>query len=120
VVSPAGVVWSFGGGRLCRKDDGHNGFRYFGDTAVRVVFPLHAIGDSLIAFGSTNAFGLFDTRSERFTRVPYPIEGSGGEYQFVQAIHHDPDGTFWLGLYEGVAALGPAHARMDPLSERSV
>ncbi|MBK9539111.1 MAG: response regulator [Flavobacteriales bacterium] len=107
VVSPAGVVWSFGGGRLCRKDDGHNGFRYFGDTAVRVVFPLHAIGDSLIAFGSTNAFGLFDTRSERFTRVPYPIEGSGGEYQFVQAIHHDPDGTFWLGSMKGLLRLDP-------------
>ncbi|MBK9513749.1 MAG: response regulator [Flavobacteriales bacterium] len=107
VVAPRGTIWSFANGKLCRKDDQDRSLVYFSDPAVPVGFPLCASGDSLIAFGSSNAFGQFDTRSERFTRVPYPIEGSGGEYQFVQAIQHGADGTFWLGTMKGLLRLDP-------------
>lgn len=35
-----------------------------------VRFPLHIQGDTLISFGSTKAFGRFNTRTKRFSSIP--------------------------------------------------
>ena len=107
VVTPNGTIWSNANGNLARKTTADRDFRFFGDPAVPVDFPLYASGDTLIAFGSASSFGLFDTRSERFTSAPYPVEASGGEYRFVQAIHRDAAGIFWLGTMKGLLRLDP-------------
>ena len=107
VTSPSGTVWSNANGILARSATGGRNFRLFSDPAVPVDHPLYASGDTLIAFGSASSFGLFDTRSERFTSVPYPVEASGGEYRFVQAIHRDAAGIFWLGTTKGLLRLDP-------------
>lgn len=90
VNSPTGMVWSFGDDKLCRRDERHNIFTCFNDPGVPVRFPLHAYGDSLIAFGSLNALGLFDTRSKRFMSVPYPVDHSGGNTN-----SYTPSNTMW-------------------------
>ncbi|MBK8340585.1 MAG: response regulator [Flavobacteriales bacterium] len=107
VASPIGTIWSNANGILARSATDDRDFRLFSDPAVPVDHPLYASGDTVVAFGSTSSFGLFDTRSERFTSVPYPVEASGGEYRFVQAIHRDAAGIFWLGTMKGLLRLDP-------------
>ncbi|MBK8228027.1 MAG: response regulator [Flavobacteriales bacterium] len=107
VVSPNGTVWSNANGILARSATDDRDFRFFRDPAIPVEFPLYASGDTLVAFGSASSHGLFDTRSERFTSVPYPMEASGGEYRFVQATQRDAAGIFWLGTMKGLLRLDP-------------
>ncbi|MDX9749708.1 MAG: ATP-binding protein [Flavobacteriales bacterium] len=109
--APAGVRWSNGGERLWRDDGSDGRSRSFRDPELPVLFPVHAEGDSLIIFGSTSAIGFFDPRSERFSSVPYPIPAEGGVYPFLQSIHRDARGIFWLGTMKGLLRLDPATRR---------
>jgi class 3 adenylate cyclase/ligand-binding sensor domain-containing protein len=72
-------------------------------------FPLYLDGDTVIWFGAPDGFRWFDKRTERFGRIAFPIPPLGGVYDFVQAIHRDRRGIFWLGTMKGLL-------RLDPLS----
>ncbi len=103
--APAGTLWSNAGKKLRARDERDGSVRRFSDASLPVTFPLHADGDTLITFGSSTAFGLFDIGTGRFTSVPYPIPVVEGVYDFVQAIHRDVDGIFWLGTTKGLLRL---------------
>ena len=96
----------------------------FADPDLPVRFPLHMQGDTLISFGSTKAFGRFNTRTKRFSSIPYPIPAQGGTYR-VRAGHCPGRAGYLLARYhEGPAAPGPRPRRaggyrcLDPLRQR--
>ncbi len=103
-----GVRWSNLGNGLTRYDEHNGSSQRFADPDLPVRFPLHMQGDTLISFGSTNAFGRFNTRTKRFSSIPYPIPAEGGSFEFVQAISQDAQGSFWLGTMKGLLRLDPA------------
>ncbi|MBK8228062.1 MAG: response regulator [Flavobacteriales bacterium] len=102
-----GVFWSNIGNALTRYDERDGSMLRYADAQLPVRFPLHIGHDSLISFGSTKAFGRFNTRTKRFSGIPYPIPALGGTYEFVQAIVQDAQGTFWLGTMKGLLRLDP-------------
>ncbi|MBK9289253.1 MAG: response regulator [Flavobacteriales bacterium] len=103
-----GVFWTNLGDALTRYDERDGITLRFADPDLPVRFPLHMQGDTLISFGSTKALGQFNTRTERFSSIPYPIPAQGGTYEFVQAIVQDAQGIFWLGTMQGLLRLDPA------------
>ncbi len=103
-----GVFWSNLGDGLTRYDERDRNLQRFADPQLPVRFPLHIGHDSLISFGSIKAFGRFNTRTKRFSGIPYPIPALGGTYEFVQAIVQDAQGIFWLGTMKGLLRLDPA------------
>jgi signal transduction histidine kinase/ligand-binding sensor domain-containing protein/ActR/RegA family two-component response regulator len=103
-----GVFWTNLGYALTRYDERDGSTLRFADPQIPVRFPLHIGHDSLVRFGSTKAFGLFNTRTKRFSSIPYPIPAHGGGYEFVQAINQDAQGIFWLGTMKGLLRLDPA------------
>ena len=103
-----GVLWTNLGDALTRYDERDGSRMRFADPQLPVRFPLHIGRDSLIRFGSTKAFGQFNTRTKKFSSIPYPIPAQGGTYEFVQAILPDAQGIFWLGTMKGVLRLDPA------------
>ncbi len=103
-----GVFWSNVGNALTRYDERDGSMLRYADPQLPVRFPLHIGHDSLIRFGSTKDFGLFNTRTKRFSSIPYPIPAQGGTYEFVQAIVQDTQGIFWLGTMKGLLRLDPA------------
>ncbi|MBK6754097.1 MAG: response regulator [Flavobacteriales bacterium] len=103
-----GVLWTNIGNALTRYDERDGSLLRFADPQLPVRFPLHIGHDSLIRFGSTKAFGEFNTRTKRFSSIPYPIPAQGGTYEFVQAIIQDAQGIFWLGTMKGLLRLDPA------------
>ncbi len=119
------VFWSNIGNALTRYDERDGSMLRFADPDLPVRFPLHIGHDSLIHFGSTKAFGLFNTRTKRFSSIPYPIPAQGGTYEFVQAIVQDAQGIFWLGTMKGLLRLDPAtngwtHYASAPKDPRSL
>ncbi len=103
------VLWTNLGDGLTRYDERTGELQRFGDPDIPVRFPLHIGHDSLISFGSTMALGQFNTRTKRFSSIPYPIPAQGGSYEFVQAISQDAQGIFWLGTMKGLLRLDPRH-----------
>ncbi len=108
-----GVLWTNLGDGLTRYDERDGSTQHFADPFLPVRFPLHIGRDSLIHFGSTKGFGQFNTRTKRFSSIPYPIPAQGGTYEFVQAIVQDGQGIFWLGTMKGLLA------PLDPASRKS-
>ena len=104
-----GVLWSNIEDALTRYDAHDGSSQRFSDPDLPVRFPLHIQGDTLISFGSTKAFGRFNTRTKRFSSIPYPIPAEGGSFEFVQAINRDAQGIFWLGTMKGLLRLDPRH-----------
>jgi signal transduction histidine kinase/CheY-like chemotaxis protein/ligand-binding sensor domain-containing protein len=102
-----GVFWMNFGDALTSYDERDGRVLRFSDPQLPVRFPLHIERDSLIRFGSKKAFGQFNTRTKRFSSIPYPIPARGGSYEFVQAIAQDAQGIFWLGTMQGLLRLDP-------------
>ncbi|MBK7945642.1 MAG: response regulator [Flavobacteriales bacterium] len=120
-----GVRWSNIGDALTRYDDGDGSSQRFADPELPVRFPLHMQGDTLISFGSTKTFGRFNTRTKRFSSIPYPIPAEGGSFEFVQAINRDAQGIFWLCTMKGLLRLDPntngwTHYASDPKDPQSL
>jgi signal transduction histidine kinase/ligand-binding sensor domain-containing protein/CheY-like chemotaxis protein len=103
-----GVLWSNIEDALTRYDEHDGSSQRFDHPDLPVRFPLHMQGDTLISFGSTKAFGRFNTRTKRFSSIPYPIPAEGGSFEFVQAIDRDAQGIFWLGTMKGLLRLDPS------------
>ncbi len=132
VEEGSGVFWTNLGDALTRYEEpahrkgGRDGSGpRFGDPDLPVRFPLHIGHDSLIRFGSKKAFGQFNTRTKKFSSIPYPIPAQGGSYEFVQAIVQDAQGIFWLGTMQGLLRLDAAtsdwtHHANDPDDPRSL
>ncbi|MBL7957127.1 MAG: response regulator [Flavobacteriales bacterium] len=64
-------------------------------------FPLKLIDDT-IWFGVDSGLFWFDPVSERYGRWPYPVTPVNNPYLFVQGIHRDPQGVFWLASVKGL------------------
>ncbi|MCO5274317.1 MAG: ATP-binding protein [Flavobacteriales bacterium] len=111
IEMPADVLWSNGNKMLWRDDLHHGTVRRFSDPDLPVHFPLFASGDSLIVFGSRSALGFVDTRTGQFSGVPFPFPTTEGVYEFVQAIHRDAQGIFWLATTNGILRLDPRTKR---------
>jgi signal transduction histidine kinase/CheY-like chemotaxis protein len=104
-----GVFWTNLGDALTRYAERDGSRLRFADPDLPVRFPLHMQGDTLISFGSTKALGQFNTRTKKFSSIPYPIPAQGGTYEFVQAIVQDAQGIFWLGTMKGLLRLDARH-----------
>ena len=104
-----GVFWTNLGDGLTRYAERDGSRLRYADPDLPVRFPLHMQGDTLISFGSTKALGQFNTRTERFSSIPYPIPAQGGTYEFVQAIVQDAQGICWLGTMKGLLRLDARH-----------
>src|SRR5690606_37335729 len=74
-------------------------------------FPLVLSGDTILCFGSKSNFCWLDLRTLRFERHPYPISDVRGAFHFVQAIHRDATGIFWLGTLEGLFSFDPRNRK---------
>ncbi|HRH37101.1 MAG TPA: two-component regulator propeller domain-containing protein [Flavobacteriales bacterium] len=102
VQDSSGGIWMNDKHALVRYRAHDGSTERFTPLSVRVDFPLHIQGDSVITFGSDHALGSFDMRTHNFSTHPYPIPAEGGVYLFLQAIHHDPLGVLWLGTMKGL------------------
>ncbi|HMQ76517.1 MAG TPA: ATP-binding protein [Flavobacteriales bacterium] len=85
----------------------------------RGIFPLHLEGDSAIWYGNNQVFQRFDRATGATRDHPYPVTAIFSTYSFLQAIHQDAKGSFWLGTLKGLLNLDPVtgrwtHFRNDP------
>ncbi|MBK6830916.1 MAG: response regulator [Flavobacteriales bacterium] len=82
-------------------------------------FPIHQDGNKALWFGCDTAFYRFDKSSHRFSRFRFPVVPVQYPYLFVQAIHQDAQGIFWIGTVKGLLRLDPStgawkHYANDP------
>ncbi|MBK8498354.1 MAG: hypothetical protein IPL52_05940 [Flavobacteriales bacterium] len=73
-------------------------------------FPLRFISDTLW-FGVDSGLHWFDPHSGRFQQYRYPVPPVNNPYLFLQVIHRDSKGIFWLGTLKGLY-------RFDPRTEQ--
>ena len=104
----SGAYWA-GKGGLVRYDHDKAALRRVipkdgSDPALAMIsscFPLKLIDDT-IWFCADSGLFWFDPVSERYARWPYPVTPVNNPYLFVQDIHRDPLGVFWLASVKGL------------------
>jgi class 3 adenylate cyclase len=87
-------------------------------------FPLFLDGDTLW-FGAQNAFRWFDIKTHKFGLFKYPIPSVDNPYTFLQTIHRDSQGTFWLATVRGILHFDPRtlqwkHYKNNPKDSNSL
>lgn len=88
-------------------------------------FPVYQEDDRALWFGGDSAFHRFDKTTHRFRSFRYPITPVHIPYMFLQAIHQDRHGMFWLGTVSGLLRLDPFNGswtiyRNDPNDPHSL
>ena len=104
----SGAYWA-GKGGLLRYDHDKAALRRVipkdgNDPALSTIsscFPLKLMDDT-IWFGADSGLFWFDPVSERYARWPYPVTPVNNPYLFVQDIHRDTEGVFWLASVKGL------------------
>ncbi|MBK9174812.1 MAG: response regulator [Flavobacteriales bacterium] len=76
-------------------------------------FPLHLDTGSGLWFGAGEAFHRFDRYIHEQRSFPYPIPAEHRPYLFLQCIHQDASGIFWLGTMKGLLRFDPASSTWD-------
>ncbi|HZG00034.1 MAG TPA: two-component regulator propeller domain-containing protein, partial [Chitinophagales bacterium] len=76
------------------------------DDLLNGVFPLYNDSD-FIWLGTGFGFTRFNKRTKAYTDHPYPVSYAGEPYSFLQRIHKDASGIFWLGTLQGLLRFDP-------------
>lgn len=118
-----GIYW-IGKGSLIRYDADKNLM-----TSVtlpdQITFPVFKDHKGTIWFGRENSFSSIDLKSLKIHNYTYPFKSSRVPYQFVEAVHEDASGIFWLGTVNGLVKFNPADSnwkvfRNDPKDSTSI
>lgn len=70
-------------------------------------YPFHLDTDEILWFGAGDELHSIDTRTFEQEHHPYPIPAMDYKYLFLQAIHKDGKGMFWLGTTNGLLRFDP-------------
>ncbi|MBK8498352.1 MAG: hypothetical protein IPL52_05930 [Flavobacteriales bacterium] len=74
-------------------------------------FPFKLLGDTL--WFANQLFQWFHVGSRTFGSYPFPIAPRSDPYSFVQSIHLDARGIFWLGTVSGLLRFDRRTGRWD-------
>jgi signal transduction histidine kinase/ligand-binding sensor domain-containing protein len=73
-------------------------------------FPLFTDKNSNVYFGTNTAFNKISKSSGQIFTYPYPeMQTSGFTYKYLQAVHLDQQGVFWLGTTNGLFRFDEKH-----------
>jgi ligand-binding sensor domain-containing protein/two-component sensor histidine kinase len=70
-------------------------------------FPVYKTRNNEIWCGGIHAFCKFDKTRNEFVENPYPVYTNDVPYRFLQAVHEDEKGIFWLGTTSGLFRFDP-------------
>lgn len=82
-------------------------------------FPFYKDGNGNIWFGNMQSLCCYRNGANTFTDYPYPITVQHYPYEFLQAIHQDSKGIFWLGTTAGLLRFDPKKRHWQHFTNQS-